>query len=67
MITASVMKGLNGFVVALFEKRLPPQCYRDCGGPVRDWIGVGTNLKKIYSRTTTKSVPLLQPEHGFFQ
>ena len=23
--------------------------------------------KKIYSRTTTKSVPLLQPEHGFCQ
>ena len=23
--------------------------------------------KKIYSRKATKSVPLLQPEHGFFQ
>ena len=23
------------------------------------------SLKKVYSRTTTKSIPLLQPEHGF--
>ena len=23
--------------------------------------------KKIYSKTTTKSVPVLQPEHGFCQ
>ena len=23
--------------------------------------------KKVYSRTTTKSIPLLQPEHGFCQ
>ena len=23
--------------------------------------------KKIYSKTTTKSVPLIQPEHGFCQ
>ena len=23
--------------------------------------------KKVYSRTTTKSIPLLQPEHGFSQ
>ena len=28
------------------------------------WIKVE---KKIYSRTTTKSVPLLQPEYGFCQ
>ena len=25
------------------------------------------SLKKVYSRTTTKSVPLLQPEHGYCQ
>ena len=25
------------------------------------------NCKKVYSRTTTKSIPLLQPEHGFCQ
>ena len=25
------------------------------------------NLKKFFSRTTTKSIPLLQPEHGFWQ
>ena len=30
-------------------------------------FGVGTMLKKMYSRATTKSVPLLQPEHGFCQ
>ena len=30
-------------------------------------FGVGTMLKKIYSRATTISVPLLQPEHGFCQ
>ena len=29
-------------------------------------FGVGTKLKKTYSRTT-KSVPLLQLEHGFCQ
>ena len=34
---------------------------------LRDLLGVGTKLKKIYSRTTAKSIPLLQPEHGFCQ
>ena len=34
---------------------------------LRDLFGIGTMLKKIYSRKTTKSVPLLQPEHGFCQ
>ena len=34
---------------------------------LRDLFGVGAKLKKIYSRTTTKAVPLLQPEHGFCQ
>ena len=34
---------------------------------LRDLFGVGTKLKKIYSRATTKSVPLLQSEHGFCQ
>ena len=34
---------------------------------LRDLFGVGTKLKKIYSRTKTKSVLLLQPEYGFFQ
>ena len=33
---------------------------------LRDMFGVGTKLKKTYSRTT-KSVPLLQLEHGFCQ
>ena len=31
-----------------------------CSVPQKSW-------KKIYSRTTTKSVPLLQSEHGFCQ
>ena len=35
---------------------------------LRDLFGVETKLKKeIYSRTTTKTVPLLKPEHGFCQ
>ena len=34
---------------------------------LRDLFSVRTKLKKISSRTTTKSVPLLQPEHGFCQ
>ena len=34
---------------------------------LRDLFSVVTKLKKKYSRTTTKSVPLLQPEHGFCQ
>ena len=25
------------------------------------------SCKKVYSRSTTKSIPLLQPEHGFCQ
>ena len=32
-----------------------------------DLLGVGIKLKKIFSRTTTKWVPLLQPGHGFCQ
>ena len=32
---------------------------------LRDLFSIGTKLKKISSRTTTKSVPLLQPKHGF--
>ena len=34
---------------------------------LRDLFGVGTKLKKGYSRTTTKWIPHLQPEHGFCQ
>ena len=36
---------------------------------LRDLFGVGTKLKEsiLYSRTTTKSIPVLQPEHGFSQ
>ena len=34
---------------------------------LRDLFGFGTKLQKIYSRTTTKSFPLLQPEHGHCQ
>ena len=30
-------------------------------------LGVGTKWKEVYSRTTTKSIPLLQPEHRFRQ
>ena len=30
-------------------------------------FGVGTKLKKIYSKKRTKQVPLFQPEHGFCQ
>ena len=25
------------------------------------------SCNKVYSRVTTKSIPLLQPEHGFYQ
>ena len=32
-----------------------------------DLFGVGTKFNKIYSRTTTKLVPLLKPKHGFCQ
>ena len=32
---------------------------------LRDLFGVGTKLKKIYSTTTVKSIPLLQPKRGF--
>ena len=36
--------------------------------PNRNLFGVGTKLKQsIYLRATTKSIPLLQPEHEFFQ
>ena len=35
--------------------------------PNRDLFGVGAKLKKAYSRATTKSIPLLQREHGFCQ
>ena len=28
---------------------------------------VGTNWKKVYLRTKTRSIPLLQPEYGFCQ
>ena len=33
----------------------------------RDLFGLGTKFKENieYSRTATKSIPLLQPEHGF--
>ena len=35
---------------------------------LRDLFGVGTKLKKQkYSRTTSESVPMLQPEHVFCQ
>ena len=34
---------------------------------LRHLFGVRTKLKQIYSRTITKSVSLLQPEHGFCQ
>ena len=34
---------------------------------LRHLLGVRTKLKQIYSRTITKSVSLLQPEHGFCQ
>ena len=35
---------------------------------LRDLFGVGKKMKKtIYSKTTIKSVPLLQPEYGFCQ
>ena len=34
---------------------------------LRDFLGVAAKLKEIYSRATTKSNPLLQPEHGFCQ
>ena len=34
---------------------------------LRDSFGVGTKLKEVHSRTTTKSIPLLQPEHRFCQ
>ena len=30
-------------------------------------IYIAQNWKTIYSRTTIKSVPLLEPEHGFCQ
>ena len=32
-----------------------------------DLFNVGTKFKIVYSRTTTKSLPPLQPEHGFCQ
>ena len=31
------------------------------------WSVLEQSWKKVYSRTTTKSIPLLQPEHGFCQ
>ena len=34
---------------------------------LRDLFGVGTKSNKIYSKTTTIPVPLLQQEHGFYQ
>ena len=34
---------------------------------LRDLFCVGTKLWKIYSRATTKSIPLLQPDYGFCQ
>ena len=34
---------------------------------LRDFLGAAQSWKKVYSRTTTKSNPLLQPEHGFCQ
>ena len=34
---------------------------------LRDLFGVGTKSNKIYSRTTTIPVSLLQPEYGFCQ
>ena len=32
-----------------------------------DLFGDGAKLKNIYSRTTTKPVPVLHPEYGFCQ
>ena len=34
---------------------------------LKELFGVGTKLKESYSRTTTKSILRLQPEHGFCQ
>ena len=33
----------------------------------RDLFGVGTKLKKVYSTTTIKSIPPLQPKRGFWE
>ena len=33
----------------------------------RNFCAVEQSWKKVYSRDTTKSIPLLQPEHGFCQ
>ena len=35
--------------------------------PNRDLFGAGTKLKESIFKITTKSIPLLQPEHGFCQ
>ena len=34
---------------------------------LRDLFGVETKFNKKYSRKRIKSIPLLQPEHGFCQ
>ena len=35
---------------------------------LRDLFGFGAKFKKkTYSRTLTKSIPMLQPEHGFYE
>ena len=35
--------------------------------PNRNFFDLGTKLKEINSRATTKSIPMLQPEHEFCQ
>ena len=34
---------------------------------LRDLFTVGTKMKKVYSRTITKSIPLSQSGHWFYQ